>query len=84
MKYHKDSRFSSSIFSSMHTKKKLSVQSYGEKSHGQKTLHSYFLCVDCYEADFNPPSGVSFINTQQDTTGTHMLACKAVLSSAEE
>lgn len=36
MKHHKDSSFSSFIFLSMHTKKKLNVQSYGEKSHGQK------------------------------------------------
>lgn len=51
---------------------------------GKKPIHSCFFCADRHETDFNPPTGVSFINTQQDTTGTHAFACKAVLSSAEE
>lgn len=50
----------------------------------KKPLHSYFFCADCHEKDFNPPTGVSCINTQQDTTGTHTFACKAELSFAEE
>lgn len=77
--------FSSSIFLSMHANKNMQSNSPQEKKPTtEKTFHSYFFCADCQETDFNPPTGVLFINTQQDTTGTHMPACEAALSSAEE